>query len=147
VTRRVPVPPQSPDAGVPGPVPAGCRRHALLLCELLQLSWRRVPGLVTLQFAVQVAEIAAAAAAAMGMRDVVDDAVHRDAYAAMAAALVAALGGALYMACSAVLGITTIAAIEKVGSMGTFRRFKGLSIWRTLHSSTASPWCAVEHGR
>jgi ABC-type multidrug transport system fused ATPase/permease subunit len=115
VTRRVPVPPQSPDAGVPGPVPAGCRRHALLLCELLQLSWRRVPGLVTLQFAVQVAEIAAAAAAAMGMRDVVDDAVHRDAYAAMAAALVAALGGALYMACSAVLGITTIAAIEKVG--------------------------------
>jgi len=82
--------------------------------HLFELSWRRVPGLVLTILGLQSAQVVLVAATALGMRAAVDDAIRGHAAAAGWAGVVVALSCTATMACTSILGGSTIAAVEKV---------------------------------
>jgi ATP-binding cassette subfamily B protein len=90
------------------------RAYLDLGAELMGLSWKRVPARVVLLFSLQAVQVALTAAIALGMRDTVDDAIGGHGRAALSAGLVVALSCTSSMFCTALVGSSTIFAVEQV---------------------------------
>ena len=82
--------------------------------ELLTMAWKRLPGRVTLIVGLQAAQVGLTAAIALGMRATVNDAIQGQAHAALFAGVVVALACTSSMFCTALVGGSTIYAVEKV---------------------------------
>ncbi|MFJ5309581.1 ABC transporter ATP-binding protein [Streptomyces sp. NPDC088350] len=98
------------------------QRYLTLWVDLLAMSWRLVPGRVSLMFGGSAAAITAAAVAALEMRDTVDASLRGDAHGAVFAACTAALAGTLSVVLQGILGGSTVLVVEKVAMTELYRR-------------------------
>ena len=81
--------------------------------ELMGLAWKRVPGRVALVVSLQAVQVGLTAAIALGMRSTVDDAIQGRAHSALTAGVVVALACTSSMFCTALVGGSTLYAVEK----------------------------------